>query len=113
MDYNRVVKDLNGYTQAEFLQKIGEKFEVSAYEGEGAFHPEQSHTFGLYLGGKWYRLAAKAGTFPEGDPVASSMYPFCRRTCLALCSASVTRARINVLTLSAAFAAWGAGKARK
>ena len=71
MDYNRVVKDLNGYTQAEFLQKIGEKFEVSAYEGEGAFHPEQSHTFGLYLGGKWYRLAAKAGTFPEGDPVAS------------------------------------------
>ena len=71
MPYNRVVKDLNGYTQAEFLQKIGEKFEVSAYEGEGAFHPEQSHTFGLYLGGKWYRLAAKAGTFPEGDPVAS------------------------------------------
>ena len=71
MDYNRGGKDRNGYTQAEFLQKIGEKFEVSAYEGEGAFHPEQSHTFGLYLGGKWYRLAAKAGTFPEGDPVAS------------------------------------------
>lgn len=110
MDYNRVVKDLNGYTQAEFLQKIGEKFEVSAYEGEGAFHPEQSHTFGLYLGGKWYRLAAKAGTFPEGDPVASLDVSICRRTCLALCSASVTRARINVLTLSAAFAALGSWK---
>lgn len=71
MDYNRVVKDLNGCSEAEFLQKIGGQFEVSAYQGEGAFRPEQSHTFGLYLGGKWYCLTAKEGTFPEGDPVAS------------------------------------------
>lgn len=71
MDYNRVVKDLNGYSEEEFLKKIEEKFEVAVYEGKGAFHPEKSHTFGLYLGGKWYCLRAKAGTFPEGDPVAS------------------------------------------
>lgn len=71
MDYNRVVKDLNGYSEEEFLKKIEEKFEVAVHEGEGAFHPEKSHAFGLYLGGKWYCLRAKAGTFPEGDPVAS------------------------------------------
>lgn len=71
MDYNRVVKDLNGYTVEEFLKTIEEKFEVSPYADDGAFHPEQSHTFGLYLGGQWYCLTARAGTFPADDPVAS------------------------------------------
>lgn len=71
MDYNRVVKDLNGCSEGEFLKKIEEKFEVAVYEEDGAFHPTERHTFGLYLGGKWYCLTAKAGTFPEDDPVAS------------------------------------------
>lgn len=71
MDYNRVVRDFNGYTPEEFLKKVSERFEVAAYRGDGAYRPEQRHTFGLYFDGKWYCLAAKAGTFPEGDPVAS------------------------------------------
>ena len=52
MDYNRVVKDLNGYNAEEFLQEIGKKFDIEPYAGEGPYHPEALHTFGLYLDGK-------------------------------------------------------------
>jgi len=69
MDYNRVVKDLNGNTTEEFIKKVSEKFEVEPYSGEGPYKPEQKHTFGMYLDGKWYKLAAKPGTFDEKDPV--------------------------------------------
>ena len=70
MDYNRVVKDLNGLSEEEFMTKIGEKFTVEAYAGEGQYRPTEQHTYGMYLGGKWYKLAAKEGTFDANDPVA-------------------------------------------
>ncbi|MBR3978565.1 MAG: DUF1015 domain-containing protein [Oscillospiraceae bacterium] len=70
MDYNRLVKDLNGYSQAEFLQKVSDCFTVTPYEKEGVLKPENKHTFGMYLGGRWYLLAAKDGSFDASDPVA-------------------------------------------
>lgn len=68
MDYNRVVKDLNGYSTEEFLNKIGEKFVVQSAE-QSPYKPEAKHTFGMYLEGKWYKLTAKEGTFNPHDPV--------------------------------------------
>ena len=70
MDYNRIVKDLNGNTPDSFLQKVKEKFSVAPYENSGALKPEKKHTFGMYLAGAWYLLEAKAGTFDPADPVA-------------------------------------------
>ncbi len=69
MDYNRVMKDLNGYSAEEFMAKMSEKFTVEAYSGEGQFKPSEKHTFGMYLENKWYKLTAKEGTFDENDPV--------------------------------------------
>ncbi len=69
MDYNRVMKDLNGYSAEEFTAKMSEKFTVEAYNGEGQFKPCEKHTFGMYLENKWYKLTAKEGTFDENDPV--------------------------------------------
>jgi uncharacterized protein (DUF1015 family) len=66
LDYNRVVKDLNGMTPQQFLEKIGERFEVGSAQ---APKPERPTTYGMYLEGKWHGLTAKPGTFPEGDPV--------------------------------------------
>lgn len=68
MDYNRLVKDLNGLTEAEFLDKIAQNFDV---QPTGRAKPEARHEFGLYLGGKWYTLRAKTGSFDEKDPVAA------------------------------------------
>ena len=68
MDYNRVMKDLGGNTEEEFIAKISEKFTVEAV-GEKAYKPETAHTFGMLLGGKWYKLTAKEGTFNAADPV--------------------------------------------
>ncbi len=70
MDYNRLVKDLNGNSQAEYLQKVAEKFTVTPYEQAGVLKPEEKHTFGMYLGGKWHLLRAKEGSFDAADPVA-------------------------------------------
>jgi len=67
IDYNRVVKDLNGLSTKEFLEKVEEKFEIS--ESERSVKPEEEHTFGLYIDGKWYKLQAKAGTFNSEDAV--------------------------------------------
>lgn len=69
MDYNRVVKDLNGLSTKEFIDKVKEKFEVKSYEGEGGFKPKEKHTFGMYLDGNWYELKAKKGMFDPEDPV--------------------------------------------
>ncbi|WP_105617669.1 DUF1015 domain-containing protein [Vallitalea okinawensis] len=69
MDYNRVVKDLNGYTENEFIEKIKENFILEEHRGEGIFKPSKKHTFGMYLEGKWYQLTAKEGIFNEDDPV--------------------------------------------
>ena len=68
MDYNRVVKDLNGLTDEEFLQKVGEKFVVEDKSTE-IYRPAALHNFSLYLGGKWYSLTAKEGTYNDNDPI--------------------------------------------
>lgn len=71
MDYNRVIRDLNGYTQTEFLERIGAAFEVETFLGDGPCKPVLRHTFGMYLGGRWYLIKAKPGTFEDDDPVES------------------------------------------
>ena len=68
MDYNRVVKDLNGLTDEEFLQKLGEKFVVDD-KGTEIYRPAALHNFSLYLGGKWYSLTAKEDTYDDNDPI--------------------------------------------
>lgn len=70
MDYNRVVKDLNGLSEQEFLDKVSEKFEIEKI-GKKEFKPSELHTFGMYLNGCWYKLKAKEGTYPANDPVKS------------------------------------------
>ena len=70
MDYNRIVKDLNGLDKEEFLGKVTEKFTVTPYTGEGVLKPEKKHTYGMYLDGSWMLLEAKEGTFDAADPVA-------------------------------------------
>ncbi len=68
MDYNRVVVDLNGNTEEQFLQKLGEKFIVEE-KGTEIYKPAKLHNFSLYLGGKWYSLTAKEGTYDDNDPI--------------------------------------------
>ena len=68
MDYNRLVKDLNGLTSETFLKKISEKFDVAP---TGLEKPQKRHEFGMYLDGKWYTLRAKKGSFDAADPVAA------------------------------------------
>ncbi len=67
MDYNRVVRDLNGLTPDEFLHKLEANFIVED-KGTDIYHPEALHTFGLYLGKHWYKLTAKPGTYTD-DPI--------------------------------------------
>jgi uncharacterized protein (DUF1015 family) len=67
MDYNRVVKDLNGHSVEAFLAALQNEFEI--VEQEGAYKPIALHSFGLYLAGKWYRLTAKPGTYNDNDPI--------------------------------------------
>lgn len=67
MDYNRVVKDLNGLTEEEFLRKLEEDFVVED-KGASIYRPEALHTFALYLGKHWYKLTAKPGTYTD-DPI--------------------------------------------
>lgn len=69
MDYNRVVYDLNGNTESEFIEKISGKFKVEDAPCDGAFKPAEKHTFGMYMGKKWYKLTALDGTFNAADPV--------------------------------------------
>ena len=67
MDYNRVVRDLNGLTPEEFLHRLSENFVVED-KGANIYRPEALHTFGLYLGKHWYKLTAKPGTYTD-DPI--------------------------------------------
>ena len=71
MDYNRVVKDLNGDSIEDFLEKIAEKFDVKISSTTEGYSPNKLHNFGMYFDGKWYDLTAKEGTFNEDDPVRS------------------------------------------
>jgi uncharacterized protein (DUF1015 family) len=68
MDYNRVVKDLNGLDGRQFLSAIGEHF---TFEESADGRPTRRHDFGMYLNGKWYRLTARPGSFDPNDPVHS------------------------------------------
>ncbi len=68
LDYNRVVKDLNGLSSSEFLAALGKNFEVEQ-KGEAEYRPRRLHEFSLYLDGKWYSLTAKPGTFDDADPI--------------------------------------------
>jgi uncharacterized protein (DUF1015 family) len=66
MDYNRVIKDLNGLSKEDFIDKLSEKFIVE--KADKAFSPANLHEFGMYLGSKWYKLIAKEGTY-SSDPI--------------------------------------------
>ncbi len=68
IDYNRVVKDLNGLSEEDFLSKLAEDFEVEE-KGSEIYKPNKLHNFSLYLGGKWYSLTAKAGRYDDNDPI--------------------------------------------
>ena len=67
MDYNRVVRDLNGMSKEEFLSRLSEHFTVED-KGTAIYHPEALHTFGLYLGDRWYKLTAHPDTYSD-DPI--------------------------------------------
>ncbi len=68
LDYNRVVKDLNGLTSAQFLEKLEKNFDVQKM-GKEIYHPTGLHNFSLYLDGEWYSLTAKKGTYNDADPI--------------------------------------------
>ena len=68
IDYNRVVKDLNGLTPEEFLAAVGKNFVVEE-KGTEIYKPQALHNFSFYLEGKWYSLTAKEGTYNDNDPI--------------------------------------------
>ena len=68
IDYNRVVKDLNGLTDEEFLHRLDKHFVVEP-KGKDIYHPAGLHNFSLYLGGQWYSLTARPGTYDDLDPI--------------------------------------------
>ena len=68
IDYNRVVRDLNGLSTDEFLGKLAESFDITEM-GTDIYKPNKLHNFGMYLGGKWYSLTAKPGTYNDSDPI--------------------------------------------
>lgn len=68
LDYNRVVKDLNGLTSEQFLDALRRNFDVED-KGEEIYKPARLHEFSLYLDGHWFALTAKAGTYDDHDPI--------------------------------------------
>lgn len=68
IDYNRVIKDLNGLTTEEFLDALKKNFVVEC-KGEEIYKPASLHNFSLYVDGKWYSLTAKPGTYDDNDPI--------------------------------------------
>lgn len=68
LDYNRVVKDLNGLSSEEFLKALSKNFDV-VEKGADIYKPNHLHNFSLYLDNKWYSLIAKQGTFDDKDPI--------------------------------------------
>ncbi len=68
IDYNRVVKDLNGLSKEEFLAAVEKDFVVEK-KGADIFKPNALHNFGLYLDGEWYSMTAKEGTYDDNDPI--------------------------------------------
>ena len=68
LDYNRVIRDLNGLTDEQFLDALKKNFDVEC-KGEDMYKPNALHSFSLYLSGKWYSLTAKKGTYDDNDPI--------------------------------------------
>ncbi len=68
LDYNRVVKDLNGLSSEQFLEALKKNFDVEK-KGEAEYKPQQLHEFSLYLDYNWYSLKAKEGTYDNNDPI--------------------------------------------
>jgi len=68
IDYNRVIKDLNGLSQEQLIDALKESFEVTE-KGTDIYTPAKLHEFSMYLGGKWYKLNAKTGTYNDNDPI--------------------------------------------
>jgi uncharacterized protein (DUF1015 family) len=68
IDYNRVVTDLNGMSDAEFIEMLKKNFEVKEV-GTEIYKPNRLHNFSMYLGGKWYSLTARPGTYDDNDPI--------------------------------------------
>lgn len=68
LDYNRVVKDLNGNTEKSFLEGLANSFEIEK-KGREAYRPSRLHEFGMYLEGTWYALRAKPGTYNDHDSI--------------------------------------------
>ena len=68
LDYNRVIKDLNGLTPAEFIEALEKNFVVEK-KGTAEYRAKELHEFSLYLEGEWYSLKAKPGTYDENDPI--------------------------------------------
>jgi uncharacterized protein (DUF1015 family) len=68
IDYNRVVKELNGLTPGEFINKLSEVFDIEE-KGDVIYKPNKLHNFSMYIGGKWYSMTAKPGTFNDADPI--------------------------------------------
>lgn len=68
IDYNRTVKDLNGLTPAQLIEKLSKGFEVKEM-GKSIYTPNKLHNFSMYLDGKWYSLTAKPGTYNDNDPI--------------------------------------------
>jgi uncharacterized protein (DUF1015 family) len=69
LDYNRLVKDLNGLGEAEFIAKISKKFEIFPVSNHSSAKPKSANNFGMYLKNQWYLLKAKFGTFNPNDPI--------------------------------------------
>ncbi len=68
IDYNRVVTDLNGLPEEDFLSELSKAFIVEKIDNQ-LFKPDRLHEFGLYLGGSWFKLTARAGTYNDDDPI--------------------------------------------
>jgi len=68
IDYNRVVKDLNGLTKQELIERLSEKFTVEK-KGKDIYKPCCLHNFGMYIEGDWYSLTARPGTYDDSDPI--------------------------------------------
>lgn len=68
MDYNRVIKDLNGMSEADFMKALEKGFTIEE-KGSAEYRPSKLHNFSMYLGAKWYSLTAKPGTYNDNDPI--------------------------------------------
>jgi uncharacterized protein (DUF1015 family) len=81
IDYNRVVKDLNGLSKTELLKRLETNFIVES-KGQQEYRPEKLHNFGMYLDGIWYSLTAKEGTYNDADPIGVLDVTICSKLIL-------------------------------